>query len=413
MIHAPHFRAGLLGECLLHSYSPRIHRELADYSYSLFEMPEAEVSAFLSSNRFDALNVTIPYKKTVLPFLSGISEEARRIGSVNTITRTPNGLFGDNTDYFGFSCLLDQSGICVRGRKVLILGSGGASETARTVCTDRGAEITVISRNGRDNYSNLERHRNADVIVNTTPVGMFPGNGKVPLDLTFFPRLSGVIDMIYNPAKTGLLLNAERLGIPFVGGLVMLVAQAKQACELFLGETIDNREIDRIVRKISAETENLILVGMPGCGKTTIGKALAIRMGRRFLDTDDAIAEKTGRTPSEILRSDGIVVFRHLETQCVAEFGKQNGAVIATGGGVPTVAENADLLRQNGKIVFLRRPLKLLAKENRPLSLAKSIEELAAERLPLYESLADFSVDNDATPEEAVSRILKIWEKTR
>lgn len=407
MLYNQKIICGLLGEHLTHSYSPQIHRELADYPYTLFEMPEEEVAAFLLSDRFDAINVTIPYKKTVMPYLAEISDEARRIGSVNTITHRADGsLRGDNTDYFGFSYMLDKSGIDVGGQKVLILGSGGAQETARTVCTDRGATVVVISRHGENNYENLDRHRDATVIINTTPVGMFPNNGKAPLSLSAFPHLKGVLDMIYNPEKTALLLEAERLGIPFISGLPMLVAQAKLAVEIFTGEKIDNAEIDRVVKKISLEMNNIVLIGMAGCGKSTVGEALAALTGRTLIDTDRMVKEKAGRTPAEIIREDGEEPFRAIETECVAEAGKQSGRIIATGGGVPTRAENTDLLRQNAKIVFLRRAIDSLDSSDRPLSQVSGAAELYRKRLPLYEALADITIDNDNTPEKVAQKIL-------
>ena len=407
MLHKPNLKCGLLGEHLTHSYSPQIHRELADYTYKLFEMPVEDVEGFLASDKFDAINVTIPYKKTVMPYLREISDEARRIGSVNTLTHLKNGgLRGDNTDYFGFSYMLDKSGISVTGKKVLILGSGGAQETARTVCLDRGATVIIISRSGENHYGNLDKHRDAAVIINTTPVGMFPNNNKAPLSLADFPALEGVLDMIYNPAKTKLLLDAERLGIAHIGGLSMLVAQAKLAAEIFTSEKIEDCEIDRIVRKITSEMNNIILIGMAGCGKTTVGEALAELTGREILDTDAMVKQKTGRTPAEILNEDGEVAFRRIETECVAEAGKQSSKIIATGGGVPTIPENTDLLRQNGKIIFLRRAIEELDSSGRPLSLAEGAAALYRKRLPLYEALADLTVDNDDTPIAVAQKIL-------
>ncbi len=413
MLHNPNLKCGLLGEHLTHSYSPEIHRELADYSYKLFEMPIEKVEDFLASDSFDAINVTIPYKKTVMPYLSEISDEAKRIGSVNTITHLEDGrLRGDNTDYFGFSYMLDKSGIRVDGKKVLILGSGGAQETARTVCTDRGATTVVISRHGENNYQNLDKHRDAAVIINTTPVGMFPNNGASAVELSYFPCLAGVLDMIYNPAKTKLLLDAERLGIPHIGGLSMLVAQAKLASEIFTSQKIDNSEIDRIVQKITLEMNNIVLIGMAGCGKSTIGTELAKLTGRELLDTDTMVKEKTGRTPAEIIESDGVETFRRIETECVAEAGKQSGKVIATGGGVPTIPQNTDLLRQNARIVFLRRAIDDLATDNRPLSLAAGAAKLYRKRLPLYEALADLIVDNNQTPDAVAKNIIESLGET-
>lgn len=408
MLHNQDISCGLLGEHLGHSYSPEIHRELADYSYTLFEMPENQVADFLASSHFDAINVTIPYKKTVMPYLAEISDRARRIGSVNTITRLEDGgLRGDNTDYFGFSYMLDKSGIDVCKKKVLILGSGGAQETARTVCTDRGANVIVISRHGENNYENLDKHRDASLIINTTPVGMFPHNGSAPLDLSHFPCLAGVLDMIYNPEKTRLLLDAERLGIPHLGGLSMLVAQAKLAAEIFTSQKIDDGEIDRIVKKITLEKNNIVLVGMAGCGKSTVGEALSRLTGRPLIDTDAMVLEKTGKTPAQIIKENGEETFRTIETECVAEAGKQSSKIIATGGGVPTRHENADLLKQNSKIVFLRRAPDALDTADRPLSIAEGAKALYQKRLPLYTALANLTVDNDDTPDAVAKNILE------
>ncbi len=405
-------KCGLLGEHLGHSFSPRIHRQLADYSYDLFEMPENEVEEFLRSDSFDAINVTIPYKKAVMPHLAEISDEARRIGSVNTITKLKNGgLRGDNTDYFGFSYMLDKSGISIEGKKVLVLGSGGASETARTVCADRGAkEIVVISRSGENNYTNLSRHADAKVIINTTPVGMFPKNGASPIELSGFPALEGVLDMIYNPARTKLLIDAERLGIPHINGLCMLVAQGKRACEIFLGRAIDDGEIDKITAAIEAETANIILVGMPGCGKSTLGALLAKRLDREVIDTDEMIAEKAGMTIPEIFSKHGEAYFRALEHQAVTEAGKQSGKIIATGGGAVTREENYEPLHQNGKIFFIHREISELPTEGRPISRTTSLFELYNKRLPLYRAFADREVLNNCPIDQTADQIIKIYQ---
>ena len=405
-------KCGLLGEHLGHSFSPRIHRQLADYSYELFEMPENEVEEFLRSDSFDAINVTIPYKKAVMPHLAEISDEARRIGSVNTITKLKNGgLRGDNTDYFGFSYMLDKSGISIEGKKVLVLGSGGASETARTVCADRGAkEIVVISRSGENNYTNLSRHADAKVIINTTPVGMFPKNGISPIELSGFPALEGVLDMIYNPARTKLLIDAERLGIPHINGLCMLVAQAKRACEIFLDRNIDDGEIDKITAAIEAETENIVLVGMPGCGKSTLGALLAKRLDREVIDTDEMIAEKAGMTIPEIFSKHGEAYFRALEHQAVTEVGKQSGKIIATGGGAVTREENYEPLHQNGKIFFIHREISELPTEGRPISQTTSLFELYNKRLPLYRAFADREVLNNCPIDQTADQIIKIYQ---
>ena len=404
-----HIKCGLIGEKLSHSFSPQIHRELADYSYSLFEMAESEVGDFLKKGDFDATNVTIPYKKTVMPYLDEISDEAKRIGSVNTVIRTlEGGLRGDNTDYYGFWHTVEKSGITIKGKKVLILGTGGASLTARTVSEDMGAEsITFVSRSGEINYDNVyERCADTQVIINCTPVGMYPKNGVSPVILDKFKLCEGVIDMIYNPAKTKLLLDAERLGIMRINGLSMLVAQAKRDCELFLGEAVDDGETERITALIAAQMGNIILIGMPGCGKTTVGKILSEMTGREVIDTDDMIIMAQGRRPSEIINADGIEKFREIEHTEVESAGKMSGKIISTGGGgVVTREENYEPLRQNGRIVFIHRSLDKLATDDRPLS--QNLEEMYKIRLPLYRRFCDIEVSNDASPENCAKEILE------
>jgi len=400
-------KCGLIGEKLGHSFSPQIHRELADYSYSLFEMSESEVGDFLKNGDFDATNVTIPYKKTVMPFLDEISDEAKRIGSVNTVTRTASGgLRGDNTDYYGFWHTVEKSGIIIKGKKVLILGTGGASLTARTVSEDMGAEsITFVSRSGEVNYDNVYlRCADTEVIINCTPVGMYPKNGMSPIILEKFKTCEGVIDMIYNPAKTKLLLDAERLGIRHINGLPMLVAQAKRACELFLGEAVDDGEIERITSLIAAQTGNIILVGMPGCGKTTVGKLLSEMTGREVIDTDEMIKATQGRSPSEIINTDGVEKFRQIEHTEVENAGKMSEKIISTGGGVVTREENYEPLHQNGRIVFIHRSIDKLATDDRPLS--KNLEEMYKVRLPMYRAFCDIEVSNDSSPENCAKEIL-------
>lgn len=401
-------KCGLIGEKLGHSFSPQIHRELADYSYTLFEMAESEVGDFLKNGDFDATNVTIPYKKTVMPFLDEISDEAKRIGSVNTITRTAaGGLRGDNTDYYGFWHTVKKSGIIIKGKKVLILGTGGASLTARTVSEDMGAEsITFVSRSGEVNYGNVyEICSDTEVIINCTPVGMYPKNGMSPVILDNFKTCEGVIDMIYNPAKTKLLLDAERLGIRHINGLPMLVAQAKRACELFLGEDVDDSEVERITSLIAVQTGNITLVGMPGCGKTTIGKLLSEMTGREVVDTDEMIKASQGRSPSKIINADGVETFRQIEHIEVENAGKMSEKIISTGGGVVTREENYSPLHQNGKIVFIHRSIDKLATDDRPLS--KNLEEMYKVRLPMYRAFCDIEVSNDSSPENCAKEILQ------
>ena len=407
-------KCGLIGEHLSHSFSPQIHRFLADYSYSLFEMSEDEVGKFIRSGSFDSVNVTIPYKKTVMPFLDVISDEAMRIGSVNTVTHLPDGrLKGDNTDYYGFSYLVRKSGIEIKGKKVLILGTGGASLTARTVCADMGAaDICFVSRTGEINYENVyDVCADFEVAVNCTPVGMYPKNGVSPIDLSRFEHCAGVIDMIYNPAKTQLLLDAEILGIPCINGLSMLVAQAKRACELFLGEEIDDRDIDLITDAIERETKNIVLIGMPGCGKSTVGAILSALTCRPLIDTDQMIVDAEGCDIPTIFAERGEEYFRACEHRAVCEAGKQSGMIISTGGGAVTRRENLDPLRQNSVIFFIDRPIESLATDGRPLSASGKLLEMYVRRLPLYRQFRDAEVSNASSPEECAAEILSFFSK--
>lgn len=413
MIKGTKIRAGLIGGKLGHSFSPRIHAALADYPYDLIELAEDEVGAFLQKGDLDALNVTIPYKKTVMPYLAEISPEATRIGAVNTILRRPDGsLVGHNTDYAGFSDTVRDLGVSLGGKKVVILGSGGASRTAVTVATDRGArEVIVVSRTGENNYENINRHADAEILVNATPVGMYPRNGVSPVSLENLPRLEAVIDMIYNPARTALLLEAERLGIPHCNGLLMLVSQARRAAELFLDVRIADGEVRSITQGIARDTENVILIGMPGCGKTTLGKRIAAMTGRRFADCDEEIVRLAGKPIAQIFAEDGEEVFRALETEALANIAKESGLVIATGGGVVTRARNYPLMHQNGRILFLDVPPDALPTEGRPLSQKKTPAVLYGERLPLYREMADEIIPIGRNVDENLQRIMEVLSK--
>lgn len=407
-------RCGLLGRTLGHSYSPAIHAELGDYEYKLYEKEPQELAAFLHSGEFDALNVTIPYKKDVMAYCAGLSPAARRIGSVNTLVRRKDGtLYGDNTDADGFAYMVKTSGVGVAGKRALVFGSGGASVTACDVLKTLGASsVTVISRSGPDNYENLDRHADAEILVNTTPVGMYPKNGVSAVDLEKFSDCRGVFDVVYNPARTALLLQAEKLGIRHAGGLSMLVAQARRASELFTGSQIANAEIVRIERKLAREMQNIVLVGMPGCGKSVVGAALAKRLGRPLLDSD-ALVTQTAKTPiPEIFRMQGEGAFRALETQALRELGKRSGAVIATGGGSVLREENYDLLHQNGVIVWLRRALSALPIDGRPVSQSVALDELYRTREPRYRRFADCIVDNCGSVDDAVNKIMEALHET-
>ena len=404
---------GLLGETLGHSFSPQIHACLGDYEYKLFEVAPEDLGDFLRSGSFEGLNVTIPYKKAVMPYLAEISENAKAIGSVNTITVLPNGtLRGDNTDYDGFLYLVRRSGIAVNGKKALVLGTGGASLPVKKVLSDLGArEIISISRTGENNYQNLEKHFDADLIVNTTPVGMYPNNLQSPLSLEGFTQLSGVLDIVYNPQKTQLILDAEQRGIPAFSGLTMLVAQAKRAAELFLNTNIDDRKNDEIYETLSRQMKNIVLVGMPGCGKSTVGKALAKRLSRPFFDADQEIVKRAGKSIPEIFQTEGEAGFRKIETEVLFDLCRQSGAVIATGGGAVTVPQNHDILRQNSLVVFLNRDIAVLPTNGRPLSAQNDLHEMFRQRLPLYRAVCDYEVDGNSEIQTVTDRVAEVYAK--
>ncbi len=405
-------KCGLLGRTLGHSYSPQIHAMLGDYAYTLFEKEPEEVADFLKNGDFAGINVTIPYKQAVIPYLDDLSDAARRIGAVNTILRRPDGsLWGHNTDYYGFSAMVQRTGLALEGKKVLVLGSGGASRTVVCVLEDLGANPVVISRTGKDNYQNLNRHADAAAIVNTTPVGMYPNTGISPVELDGFSHLEGVLDLIYNPARTQLLLDAERRGIPTQNGLWMLVAQAKEAAEVFTGASIAHSAITRIHHTLSRQMQNLVLIGMPGCGKSTIGPLLAQATGRSFVDADETIAALAGKTIPEIFAQDGEDAFRRLETQVLADLGKRSGLVIATGGGCVTRADNYPLLHQNGILLRLERELSLLPTDGRPVSQSRSLSQLYEVRDPLYRAFADITIDNNGTPAQTLCTIAACLEE--
>lgn len=405
-------QCGLLGRKLGHSYSPQIHNLLGDYSYVLFEKEPEELENFLKNGDFSGLNVTIPYKKEVIPYLSELSPTAKKMGCVNTVLRRSDGtLYGHNTDYFGFTSLVRHAGLSVAGKKVLVLGSGGASNTAVAALKDLGASPVVISRSGENNYQNLHRHTDAAAIVNTTPVGMYPNTGVSPIDLELFPHLEGVLDVIYNPARTQLLLDAEKLGIPRENGLWMLVAQAKEAAEVFTGGKISDEVIEKIYRRLSHQMKNIVLIGMPGCGKTTIGTLLAEKLGRTLADADEKIISLAGKSIPDIFAQDGEPTFRDWETKALTELGKQSGLVIATGGGCVTQKRNYPLLHQNGYLVWLERDCSVLPTDGRPLSQANDLGKMYAARKPLYEAFADIRVENTDTPAETVQHILNTLEE--
>ena len=404
-------KCGLLGGKLGHSYSPQIHSHLGSYSYELYENQPEELEDFLKNGDFTGLNVTIPYKKAVIPFCSELSPRASALGAVNTIVRRADGsLIGHNTDFFGFETMLRNSGLQVGGKKALVLGTGGASNTAIAVLQEQGANVIVISRSGENHYGNLHQHKDAAVIVNATPVGMYPNVGASPVDLENFPALEGVLDVIYNPARTQLLLDAEERGIIAVNGLEMLVAQAKESAEWFTGHEISDSTIPMIHSILKNQMENIILIGMPGSGKSTVGAILAEKTGKTLVDADTYLVEKAGRSIPDIFATDGEAVFRSLETEVLAELGKRSGLIIATGGGCVTQERNYPLLHQNGTIFCLYRDLDQLPTDGRPLSQATKLTEMYRIRKPMYERFADHLVDNNAKPGAAAETILNILE---
>lgn len=402
-------RCGLLGETLGHSYSPRIHSYLADYPYDLFEKKSDELSDFLIHGDYTGLNVTIPYKKAVLPYCTELSDRAMALGAVNTIVKRADGsIIGHNTDYFGFQFMLAKSGLDVSGKKVLILGSGGASVTVLAVLNALGANPVIISRSGSNNYENLYLHYDASVIVNATPVGMYPNVGSRPVSIEPFVKLEGVLDIVYNPARTQLLLDAEQRGLVAMNGLWMLVAQAKESAEWFLGHSLGDHLIDSIHSKLRSQMENTILIGMPGCGKSTIGPLVAQLSGKRFVDSDTLITERAGKTIPDIFNEEGEAGFRKWESAILAELGAQSGLVIATGGGCVTRDENYPVLHQNGRIIWLQRDISLLPTDGRPLSQATALQEMYAQRKPFYERFADQMVVNDQNPNDIAAQIVAL-----
>ena len=395
----------LIGKRLDYSYSKVVHNKLG-YDYDLTEVKEEELASFIRSGRYLGFNVTIPYKKAVIPFLDEISPEAKALGVVNLVMREGEKLKGYNMDIRGMEYALKRTGVSLKGKKVLILGSGNTSETAEYLARENGAAAIVkISRSGEDNYQNVAKHKDAAYIINTTPVGTFPGNEDSLIDLSLFPALEGVQEVIYNPFKTRLALQAEDRGLPVATGLDMLVGQAAYSAEKFRGVLPPEAEVDRIVKEILIEDRNIVLIGMPSCGKTTVGRRLAERLGRAFVDVDEEIVKAHGDIPS-IFAKEGEDAFRIYESEVIAEVSKKHRLVIATGGGAVIKERNRLNLRQNGVVVYLRRELSALTDTGRPLSQGGRIKELFREREPIYNALAEIIVDNDKGIEDAVQTII-------
>lgn len=404
---------GLVGRTLGHSWSRQIHERLGSAPYALHELEPDEVAPFVRDGAWRGLNVTIPYKRRAAELADERSPRVERLGAANTLVRREDGsILAENTDVLGFFWMLAR--FCRRelgssvsealgSRKALVLGSGGASQAVRLALEEyAGMDVVTVSRSGKETYEGLaRRHADAALVVNTTPVGMFPNCPASPLDEETLSALTGlvaVLDVVYNPRRTGLLLAAERLGLPAESGLAMLVAQALYASELFQGRDLDDSLVAEVEGQIRAQTENVVLIGMPGAGKSSCGRALARLLGRPFVDVDEAIALECGRSAAQIIREDGEEAFRAVETEITGRYAARSGLVLACGGGVVTREENRDLIRQNARVVFLDRPIAELSDDGRPMSQTKGVERLAAERMDAYRSWADVTLPCTGSP---------------
>lgn len=409
---------GLIGEHLTHSYSCEIHAQIADYEYELHELAPSELGGFLTKREFNAINVTIPYKQDVIPYLDGISDTAKRIGAVNTIVNRGGKLYGDNTDFAGMLALAKHIGVDMKGKKVLILGTGGASKTGHALAEYMGAEsVYYVSRSGKNGSITYEQavseHSDAQVIINATPVGMFPKQGGRPIDISAFPKLEGVLDAIYNPLRTNLILDAQERGIPAEGGLYMLSAQAVHAAAVFQDIPLDESLVDKAFKSVKNDKQNIVLIGMPSSGKTTVGRILAEKCGKELADTDEYIVKKIGMPIADFFAKHGEAEFRKIEKETVAGLASTGGKIIATGGGAVLDAENVRALKQNGVLVFLdRRPENLIATDDRPLASRRSaLEKLYAERYDIYCAAAEVHIDANTTPGAEADAILKEFTK--
>ena len=405
-------RYGCIGKTLTHSFSKEIHARLADYAYELIELSEEELGPFLTAKEFAAINVTIPYKQAVIPYLDEISDVARRIGAVNTIVHREGKLYGYNTDYYGMKALTVRLNLDLQGKKVLVLGTGGTSKTACVMAEDLGAaQVLTVSRRAAEGvitYADaVTTQTDAAVIINTTPCGMYPDCDATPIDLTPFTALEGVVDAVYNPLRTNLVLDAKARGLKAEGGLYMLAMQAVVAAERFLDTNIEASVADRVYSDVLASKENIVLIGMPGCGKSTVGKQLAAR-GYTLIDTDTEVEKRCGCAIKDLIATKGEGYFRDLETAVIRDLSTQNGVVIATGGGAVLRQENVKFLKRNGRLFFLDVPLsRLQATADRPLSdTADKLAALYEQRIDIYRTAADVVVTNDATPAEAAEYIL-------
>ncbi len=409
---------GCIGEHLKHSFSKEIHNSLSDYEYELKEISKNEFCEFMTNHDFKAINVTIPYKEAVIPYLYSIDDAAKEIGAVNTIVNKEGRLYGYNTDFYGMSMLIAHAGIDLQNKKVAILGTGGTSKTAKAVAKSFLAkEILTVSRTEKEGTITYEQlyknYEDLDIIINTTPVGMFPNNFTKPIDITCFSKLSGVIDAVYNPLKTQLILDAQNRGVKAEGGLYMLVAQAVLASQIFLDKKYGKEKIDEVFTKLKKRKENIVLIGMPSSGKSTIGKEISKRLNRSFYDTDELIEQKSGIKIPEIIISMGEEKFRSLESEVVSEISKKTGTVIATGGGVVLNVENINALSQNSRIYFLDRPLELLLPtKDRPLTSTKeALSKKYNERYSIYQKLADVKIDASGDINSVLNAVIGDVEK--
>ncbi len=400
---------GLIGRKLGHSDSPAIHAAFGNPDYALYPMEPEALEDFLANAQLKGLNVTIPYKITVMPYCKRLDPLAEAIGSVNTMVRESDGSWtGYNTDAYGFRFLMRNAGLSFAGAKVLVLGNGGASQTVQALAKlDDAERLIVLDLQGEYTYEDLPKFTDSTLIINATPVGMYPNAGQKLVDLTQFPQCSGVVDLIYNPCRTALLLQAEELGIPCSGGLPMLVAQAKQAEELFFDMQIPDEDITRVGQGLQQQNESIVLIGMPGCGKTTIGAELAAMTGKTAIDLDAEIERMAGKSIPTIFAEEGEPAFRALEHQAVLEQSQKRGVILMTGGGVVLDAANHAPLHSNGRIYWLKRDIALLPTDGRPLSQANRLEEMAKIRTPLYTKLAQCSIENIGTPKETAAAIME------
>lgn len=402
----------LIAKKLSHSFSKPIHNALADYSYEYKELEENELEAFFAERDFDGLNVTIPYKQTVMQYLDCISPEAQKIGAVNTVVKRDGKLYGHNTDYYGFSHQLKEAGADVRGKDVVIIGNGGAAKTVVCVCNDGGAKSVRFITEEDNKSGDISRFYDAQIVVNATPVGMYPNTGVAAVDISKFEKCEAVLDLVYNPAKTRIILDAEKRGIKTANGLTMLVAQAKKACEIFIDTQVEDARISEIRKQIENQTKNIVLVGMPGCGKSTVGKELADKLGREFYDCDEEIT-KLGQSPAELIEKYGEEHFRKVESEVLSELCKKSGTVIATGGGAVTQERNYDIIHQNANVVFIERNTESLPTDGRPLSQGGGdrLRKMYEVRYPLYKKFSHISVESQKTWQETAALIIEKLNK--